>query len=239
MSGHSKWATIHRQKEVKDAARGKLFSKLARAITIAAKTGGGPNPDSNFKLKDAIDKARVANMPKDNIDRAISKATESGDLDEVVYEGFGPNGISLIIEVATDNRNRSSQTIKNLLEKSGGSLGGPGSTSFNFRPSGLILVSKTQDPDSQMLQIIDFDVDDVQDTGDQLEVYTRPEALYEVRKKIEDAEFEIISSELIQKTINPQVIEDGSASQKVLDFLDNLEEQDDVQRVFTNADLNL
>src|SRR5688500_9106348 len=117
MSGHSKWATIHRAKEVKDQARGKLFTKYARLITIAAKTGGGPNPDSNFKLRDIIDKARSVNMPKDNIDRAVNKASEAGDLFEATYEGFGPANTSIIVETATDNKNRTVAEIKNMFEK--------------------------------------------------------------------------------------------------------------------------
>lgn len=232
MSGHSKWATIHRQKGIKDAARGKLFSKLARIISMAVKEGGGPAPESNFRLRDAIEKARQANMPKENIDRAINRASEVGAMEDVLYEGFGPFGISVMIEAATDNRNRTAQEIKNLLQKSGGQLGGPGSVAFNFKHCGLIMVEKSGDLDTQLLDLIDQGADDVIETDEGIEVFTPPTALYEVRHKIEDKGYRVISSELIQHPINIQEVTD---SEKVLSFLESLEEHDDVQKVFTNA----
>src|SRR3989344_6041026 len=150
MSGHSKWATIHRSKEVKDAKRGNLFAKMGRAISIAVKAGGGPDPSANFKLRVAIEKARAADMPKENIERAIAKASEGGALEEVTYEGFGPGGIGVIVEAATDNKNRTAQEIKNAFERGGGNLAGPGSVSFNFEQKGFLLVKKTDKPDEQM-----------------------------------------------------------------------------------------
>src|SRR3989344_9300740 len=122
MSGHSKWSTIHRKKEINDQARGKLFSKLSKAISISVKSGGGPNPDMNLKLKVAIDTARSANMPKENIERAISRAAEAADLEEITYEGFGPGGVGIIVEAATDNRNRTVQELKQIFDRNGGSL---------------------------------------------------------------------------------------------------------------------
>lgn len=142
MSGHSKWSTIKRKKETSDAARGKLFSKLSRAISIAVKTGGGPDPSSNSKLKVAIDAAKSANMPKINTERAISRGGGKDNLEEITYEGFGPLSIGVLVEVTTDNRNRSGQDIKVLFEKGGGRLGGPGSVSHNFESKGLLLVKK-------------------------------------------------------------------------------------------------
>jgi YebC/PmpR family DNA-binding regulatory protein len=238
MSGHSKWATTHRQKEVKDAARGKLFSKLASAISIAVKTGGGPNPDSNFKLRVVIEKAREANMPKENIERAISKGIGSGSLDEVTYEGFGPYGIAVIIEAATDNRNRTSAEIKNILERAGGSLAGPGAVAFNFTPSGFILVDpkEGESADDTLLKLIDLGVNDLEVTEDGIEVYVAPSQLYEEKGKIESAGYKTSAAELIMRPKNMVKIED-SAKEKTLSFLDTLEEHDDVQKVFTNADI--
>lgn len=236
MSGHSHFATIKRQKAVNDAAKGNLFSKLARAIMIAAK--GGADPDMNFKLRVEIDKARAASMPKENIDRAIAKATtEAANLEEISYEGFGPGGISVIVNVATDNKNRSAQEMKNLFERSGGTLAGPGAVSFNFESKGFILVEKSNDPESQMLQMIDLGAEDVNDSPDGVEVYTAPGALGNVRKKFEEAGFVMKETELVMKPKNLQVISDAGVAGKVLTFLDSLEDLDDVSGVFSNIDI--
>src|SRR5258708_23459947 len=178
MSGHSHYATTHRQKELKDADKDQIFSKLARAITIAAKTGGGPDPDSNYKLRITIDKARAASMPKENIDRAISKAEGGGDLDEVMYEGFGPSGVAVLVEVATDNRNRTNSEIKNLFEKNGGKMGSPGSVSFNFAPKGLLLVEKSCNIDEELLKLIDLGAEDVVEKDDVIEVFVPFQSLF-------------------------------------------------------------
>lgn len=232
MSGHSHYATIKRQKAVTDAARGNVFSKHAKAIMIAAK--GGADPESNFKLRVAIDKARADNMPKDNIERAIAKATsEGGVLNEAVYEGFGPGGIAVIVEAATDNKNRTAQEIKNLFEKGGGSLGGPGSVSYNFESKGFLLVKKSTDTDTQMLSIIDMGVEDIMDSEDGLEVYVAPEKLGEIKKKIEAAGFEVSQVELQMKPKN--LIEPTHPeSDKMVKFLETLESHDDVQKVYAN-----
>jgi YebC/PmpR family DNA-binding regulatory protein len=236
MSGHSHYSTIKRQKAATDAAKGNIFSKYAKLIMVAAK--GGADPDSNFKLRVIIDKARSENMPKDNIERAIAKATtEASAIDEVSYEGFGPHGVSVIIEVATDNKNRSAQEIKNLLEKGGGSLGGPGSVSYNFESKGFLLVKKTDDPDSQMLSLIDLGVQDVEDTKDGIEVYTAPDKLSETRKKLMEAGFEITETELQMKPKNLQTVTTVEQAQKVIKFLEAVEENDDVQKVFSNLDI--
>lgn len=236
MSGHSHFATIKRQKAVNDAAKGNLFSKLARAIMIAAKGGG--DPDMNFKLRVEIDKARAASMPKENIDRAIAKATtEAVNLSEISYEGFGPGGISVIIDVATDNKNRSAQEIKNIFERAGGTLAGPGAVSFNFESKGFILVNKSDNPEAQMLTMIDLGVEDVTESEDGIEVYTAPEALGEERKKFEAAGFEMRETELIMKPKNLQTISDPSLAAKALTFLDSVEDYDDVTNVFSNLDI--
>src|SRR3989344_2036346 len=226
MSGHSHYATIKRQKEAKDAARGNLFSKLARAITIATKSGGGPDPDSNFKLRVVMDAARAANMPKENIERAISKASGPETLEEVTYEGYGPSGVAVVVEAATDNRNRTGQEIKNIFERGGGSLAGPGSVAFNFEPKGLILLKKANKVEEQMLKLIDVGVDDIQETDDALEVYVSPDKLSEIRTKLIDQGYDITTSEIIRRAKNFQIVEDPSAAKKVLDFLEVLEEQD-------------
>lgn len=236
MSGHSHFATIKRQKAVNDAAKGNLFSKLARNIMIAAK--GGADPDMNFKLRVEIDKARAASMPKENIERAIAKATtEAASLQETSYEGFGPGGIGVIVEAATDNKNRTAQEIKNVFDRAGGNLAGPGAVSFNFESKGFILVKKSEDSDSQMLQMIDMGVEDVTGTEDGIEVYTAPEKLSEVRKKFEAAGFEVSETELTMKPKNLQVIEDPGVAKKALAFLENVEELEEVSKVFSNLDI--
>jgi YebC/PmpR family DNA-binding regulatory protein len=236
MSGHSHFATIKRQKAVNDAAKGNLFSKLARAIMIAAKSGA--DPDMNFKLRVEIDKARAASLPKENIDRAIAKATtEAANISEITYEGFGPGGISVMINVATDNKNRSAQEMKNLFEKSGGSMAGPGAVSFNFESKGFILVKKSQDPEAQMLTMIDLGVEDVTETEDGIEVFTAPGSLGEERKKFEEAGFEIMEMELVMKPKNLQTISDPAVAAKALTFLETVEEHDDVAKVFSNLDI--
>lgn len=238
MSGHSKWSTIKHKKAANDQARGKVFSKLSKAISIAIKTGGGANPETNYKLRMAIDTARAADMPKANIDRIINKAEkEDENLEEVKYEGFGPEGINVIVEVVTDNRNRTAQEIKGLFERGGGRLGGPGSVSFNFEPRGLILIKKSAEKENQILQLIDLGVEEFEETEVGIEVYVSPSKLSSLRQEIEKVGFEIISVELIQKPKSLQSISDPQKGEKVVRFLDNLDNQDDVQQVFTNADL--
>jgi len=226
-----------RQKESKDAARGNLFSKLARAITIATKAGGGPDPDSNFKLRVVMDAARAANMPKENIERAISKALGPESLEEVVYEGYGPFGVAVVVEAATDNRNRTGQEIKNIFERGGGSLAGPGAVSFNFEQKGLLLIDKGSDPQTQMLSLIDMGVEDVEETTDAIEVYVAPEKLAETRQKLIDTGLNVTSAELYLKPKNLQTITDPKEASRALSFLESLDEQEDVQKVHANVDI--
>jgi len=237
MSGHSHYATIKRQKEVKDTAKGKIFSKLGRAISIAVKTGGGIDPNTNYKLRMAVDAARSANTPKDNIDRAILRAQGGEDMQEVVYEGFGPYGIAVMVEVATDNRNRTGQEIKNLFERVGGSLGGPGSVSFNFEPKGLILIDKPQNSDEMMLKLIDLGIEDIDEGESVIETYVSQVRLHEMTEKLKEEGFKIISSELTQKPVNYQTINDVDKASKVLNFLNLLNDNGDVQKVFANLDI--
>ena len=238
MSGHSHYATIKRQKETKDAQKGKAFSKLAREIAIAIKTGGGADPEANFKLRVAIDRARAANLPKDNIERAISNASkEGGSLDVFSYEGFGPDGVGIIVEVATDNRNRTGQELKNLFERGGGNLGSPGSVAFNFEAKGLIVVKSEKDTQDQILRLIDLGVEEVEESRDVIEAYVASDKLGEMKALLESNGFEILSYELIRKPKSLQVVSDPSLAQKNLKLLENLENQEDVQRVFTNIDV--
>lgn len=239
MSGHSKWSTIKHQKEAKDLARGKLFSRLAKAISIAVKAGGGADPESNYKLRVAIDSAKQANMPKQNIDRAISKgASSSESLTEVTYEGYGPEGIAVLVEVATDNRNRTAQEIKNIFERSGGGLAGPGAVSYLFKHQGHISVKKTADPETQMLAIIELGVEDFQETPESLEIYLSPHLLFDLQPKLAALGFIITKSELIYKPQNMIKISIPSQITKINSFLDNLENHEDVQNIFINADLS-
>lgn len=236
MSGHSHYATIKRQKEVKDAQKGKIFSKLVRAISIAARSG--TDPETNYKLRVAIEAAKRANMPKENIEKAIKQAEmKSNELEEITYEGFGPGGIAVLVEVATDNRNRTVQEIKNIFERGGGSLTGPGSTSFNFETKGLILVKKNGNVQDQILKLIDMGVEDVEEVSDAIEVYVGLEDLSSVKDRLENNGFQVLSFEVTKKPKNVQPITDPQVAEKALRLLERLEEHDDVQRVYTNLDI--
>lgn len=236
MSGHSHYATIKRQKAANDAVKGNMFSKMARAIMIAAK--GGADPDMNFKLRFEIDKARAVSMPKENIERAIAKATtEAANLEEITYEGFGPGGIGVMVQVLSDNKNRTAQEIGNLFTRGGGNMGGPNSVAFNFENKGFMVVKKTADPDMQMLSMIDAGAEDIEDIGEEFEVYTAPEKLSIVQKALVAAGFEVKEMELQMKPKNFVTITDPAVAGKIMKFIDEVESHDDVQNVFTNADI--
>jgi YebC/PmpR family DNA-binding regulatory protein len=236
MSGHSHFATIKRQKAINDSAKGNLFSKMARSIMLAAK--GGADPDMNFKLRFEMDKARAVSMPKENIERAIAKATtDAANLTEITYEGFGPGGVSVMVQVLSDNKNRTSQEIGNVFARSGGNMAGPNAVAFNFVSLGFLVVKKNSDPDSQMLQLIDAGAEDIEDIGDEFEIYVPPDKLGQIHKKITEMGFEISESELIMKPINFQTITDSTMAGKVMKFIDEMESHDDVQNVFTNLDV--
>ena len=237
MSGHSKWSTIKHQKGINDARRGQLFSKLARAITIAAKVGGG-NPDSNLKLRLAMDKAREANMPKENVERAVEKGkgAAGGTLQEVVYEGYGPGGVAILVEAATDNRNRTTQEIKSIFDKAEGSLGSPGSVSFQFEQKGLILVDSVNDKDKEekTLKIIDIDgVDDVLEIKEGIEVYTSHSNLMKVKEEIEALGISVKSAELTFKPKTPLEVEEKKLD-RIIKLINTLDEHDDTQKVYAN-----
>ncbi len=237
MSGHSKWSTIKRQKEANDQAKGKVFSKLVNAISVAVKTGGGVDPETNHKLRMAIDSAKAANMPKQNIDRAIENAGRSGEiLEEVMYEGFGPEGVGILVEAATDNRNRTGAEIRNIFEKRGGNLGTPGSVSFNFEKQGFLLIQKESDVETQMLSLMDFDLLDLKEADDGIEIYVHANKLYETKTDLEKQGYNVSKAELVQvpkTTLNIS----KEASLKLTGLLEALEDHDDVQKVFVNAEL--
>lgn len=241
MSGHSKWATIHRQKEVKDAKRGQVFTKLARAITVAVQEGGGiAEPNQNFKLRLEIERAHSMNMPKENIQRAIKRGTGEGGegkLEPVTYEGYGPSGVAIIIQASTDNKNRTSQEIKNIIEKGGGQLSGPGSVAFQFETSGLLVLAKPEKTQEAMLKLIDLGVVDVEETQDGIEVYTKPNELEMVKDKIEKEGFKVQRYELYLRPKTEVKIQDEAKATKILNLMERLEEQPDVTRVFANFDI--
>lgn len=240
MSGHSRWATIHRQKEVTDAKRGLAWTKVTSAIIVAVRQSGITDPEKNFKLRLAIEKGRALNMPKETIQRAISRGsgeTEKGGIEEVTYEGFGPAGIAVIVEAATDNKQRTAQEIKNIVERGGGKLVGPGSVAFLFEKTALVTLDKPQNPEEAILDIIDLGVEDVEEVTDAIEIYTKVENLEEMKKKLTEAGFKISNFEITMKPKTTVEIADKETAEKVLNFMEKIEEQQDVQKVFANFDI--
>lgn len=239
MSGHSKWSTIKRQKGAADAKRGQAFTKLSNAITLAVRQGGGiTDPESNFKLRLAIDRARSMNMPKDNIDRAIERAKGAGagsSLDEVVYEGFAPGGVALIVEAATDNKNRTTSEVKNLIEKNGGTMGNPGSVAYMFDRRGEIIVQKNgKSADDIMMAALDAGLEDIEEEEDALLLYTSPENLMKVKSALDENGIISENAELIYKPTTTLEVDD-SALQKLEELMNKIDEHDDVQKVYTNV----
>ena len=238
MSGHSKWASIKHQKGVTDARRGQLFTKLTREIIIASREGGS-NPEINFRLRLAVQKARDNNMPTDNIERSIKKGSgelEGGSLAEVILEGYGPSGTAILVNALTDNRNRTIQEVRSTFTRHGGSLGESGCVAWIFDPKGVITIKADNlDADELALSAIDAGAEDVKVESDYVEVYTRPEELETVRTALEQQNLPIASSELsmVPKTL---VQLDEKAATQALKLLDRLEEIDEVQNVFSNAD---
>jgi YebC/PmpR family DNA-binding regulatory protein len=240
MSGHSKWSTIKRQKGATDAKRGALFTKVAREISVAARQGGG-DPDTNYRLRLAVDKARSVNMPADNIKRTIDKATGGGEAEqyeEIVYEGYGPGGVAVLVEAATDNRNRTAAEVRSIFTKTGGQLAGSGAVAWQFEPRGLIVVPRDgTDPDEVALAAIDAGAEDVDtDDEDAIEIFTEPGALEGVRKALESGGVQVESAESTMVAKNTVELDSGKARQ-ALRLVELLEDLDDVQRVTVNFDL--
>lgn len=241
MSGHSKWSTIKRDKGINDAKRGQTFTKYANAIAIAARSGGG-NPDANFRLRLAIEAARSINMPKDNIERAINRGAggpgASAALEEVIYEGFAPLGVAVLIEAVTDNRQRTSGNIRTILDKAGGSLAGPGATSFQFKKQGEIIVPLgDKNSDDATLEIIDQGAEDVEEAGKSLIIYTKPEELEMVKEKLVKSGFTVEKSDLTMIPTTVVNLPDKAAADRVLGAIEKLEDLDDVQKVYANFDV--
>jgi YebC/PmpR family DNA-binding regulatory protein len=240
LAGHSKWAQIKRKKGATDAKRGQLFSKLTRAIIVASREGG-PDPAGNLALQNAIEKAREASMPKENIERAIARgAGAAGDgtaYETVTYEGYGPAGVAVYVEAVTDNRNRTAADVRSIFTKSDGSLGESGSVAWLFERRAVVLVGGDADEDELTMAAAEGGADDVVREGDGWRVTSAPEALAAVREAIEGAGFVVESAELTMVPRTTIELGEESAARKVLRLMDALEENDDVQDVYANFDI--
>ena len=241
MSGHSKWSTIKHKKGAADAKRGQLFTKLTRAIIVAAREGGG-DPTANLALQNAIEKARSYSMPRDTIDRAIAKGSgadaDASQFETVVYEGFGPSGVAVIVEALTDNRNRTAGDVRHTFTKNDGNLGGSGAVSWLFERHGVVLVPAAgADEDELTLAAADGGAEDVALDGSSFVVTTAPEQLSAVREAIEAAGFTVDSAELTMVPKTTVEVADEDDAKKVLRLIDQLEENDDVQDVWANFDI--
>lgn len=245
MSGHSHWSTIQRQKGAADAKRGQTFTKIANMITIAARLGNSGDPGSNPRLRVALDSARSVNMPKENIQRAIDRGLgklPGQTLEEVVYEGFGPKRVAFYLEGITDNKLRTLQEVRNLFERSGGSLGNTGSTAYMFDKKGEIRVKgKGGSSEDEMLELIDLGAEDVEDYKEEEEqkflVYVESSELFTMGTKITQAGFEVESSELVFKPNMLTELTEEDEVKKVIEFAEKLEDHPDIQKVFMNADM--
>lgn len=239
MSGHSKWSTIKREKGAKDAARGAVFTKLGNAVAVAAK--GGTDPDTNFALRLAIDKARAANMPTANIQRSIDRGSGKlggAQIEEVMYEGYGPGGMAVIVECATDNKNRTLPEVRLAFGKNGGNMAEAGAVSFQFARKGVIRTGYLGDTDEAMLNVIDAGAEDADDIGDQeLIVYTDPKELAAVRDDLQARGFDIKEAELTFVPNNMVELSDMETARKATNLLNALEDLDDVANVHTNAEI--
>ena len=241
MSGHSKWSSIKHKKGAADAKRGKLFSKLARAIIVAAREGG-PDPAANLALQNAIEKARSYSMPKDNIERAIARGSGAGadteTFEHIVYEGYGPNGVAIIAEALTDNRNRTASDVRHVFTKNEGNLGTTGAVAWLFERRGIVMVDADRaDEDSVTLAAAEGGAEDVTQDGSSFEVTTSPEALSSVREALEQAGIEVESAETTMVPKTTIELDDEAAARKTLRLIDELEELDDVSEVYANFDI--
>ncbi|MDY6988560.1 MAG: YebC/PmpR family DNA-binding transcriptional regulator [Thermodesulfobacteriota bacterium] len=240
MSGHSKWSTIKRKKGVTDARRGKIFTKLIKEITVAARFGGG-DPDANPRLRTAIATARAENMPKDNIERAIKKGTgelEGATYEEVCYEGYGPGGAAVLVESLTDNKNRTVADIRHVFSKSGGSLGEAGCVAWMFGQKGFFVLEKSGvDEETLMEATLDAGAEDIRDEGETFEVITSPADFEAVKKALEDKELPYVLAE-ITMVPNSTVELEGKEAEQMLKLMDMLEDSDDVQKAYSNFDIS-
>ena len=236
MSGHSKWATTKHRKAAQDKKRSALFSKLSRMITVAAKTGGDPNPENNASLAAAIAKAKSYSLPKDKIETAIAKAFGAGEseaFEEVVYEGYGPAGVAIYLEALTDNRNRTAADVRSAFSRAGGNLGATGSVAFQFERKGQITLETAGSPDEEelMLLVADAGGDDLEGADEEWVVTTAPTDVMQVKAALEQAGLPVKGAELVMDPVNETVV-DASDAAKVLRLVDQLEEHDDIQNVY-------
>lgn len=237
MAGHSKWANIKHKKARQDASRGKVFTKIAREIIVAVRQGGSADPDSNMRLRLALNKARAANMPNDNINRAINRAagnSDSDNLEEISYEGYGPGGVAILLDLLTDNRNRTASEIRYIFSRKGGNLGETGCVSWMFKRKGLIFVEQENsslDEEELMLTALEAGAEDFREAGQGWEIITPPEDLESVRNTLTEQGVEPAVAEI---TMLPDNYSEGPP--QVMDLIDALEEHDDVQNVYTNWD---
>jgi len=239
MSGHSKWASIKHKKAAVDAKRGKLFTRLMKEITVAAREGGG-DPDANPRLRTAVANAKAGNMPNDTIERGILRGTgqlPGATYEEITYEGYGPQGVAIIVEVVTDNRNRSTSDLRFILSKNGGKLGEKGCVAWMFDKKGLIIVDKDKaDEDELMMMALEAGAEDMKSGDDSFEITTAPADFESVRSAIQEAEIEMILAEI---SMIPQTMVklDGNEALKLMKLMESLEEHDDVQNVYANFDI--
>jgi YebC/PmpR family DNA-binding regulatory protein len=241
VSGHSKWSSIKHKKGAADAKRGKLFSKLSRAIIVAAKEGGG-DPSNNLSLQNAIEKAKSYSMPKDNIERAIARGSgadaDAADFETVVYEGYGPAGVAVIVEALTDNRNRTASDVRHTFSKNDGNLGASGAVAWLFERQGLVLVpAEGVDEDELTLAAAEGGAEDVSRDGDVFQVLAGPDDLVAVRQAVEAAGFTVDESDVTMVPKTTVEVEDEAAAKKVLRLIEELEDNDDVQDVYANFDI--
>ena len=239
MSGHSKWSTIKRKKGANDAQRAKIFTKIAREILVAVKAGG-PDPDNNSSLKDAISKARAANMPNDNITRTIKKAsgsTEGDNYENITYEGYGPNGVAVIVNTLTDNRNRTAANVRHCFDKFGGNMGTTGCVSFMFDEKGVIIIENEDiDEDEITMDALEAGADDISVEEDCIEITTAPDDFHAVRDSLE-AKYTISSAEISMVPQTMTTLTDEKQIQMMSKMLENLEDDDDVQNVYHSWDM--
>jgi YebC/PmpR family DNA-binding regulatory protein len=241
LSGHSKWSSIKHKKGAADAKRGQLFSKLSKAIIVAAKNGG-PDPMNNLALQNAIEKARSYSMPRDNIDRAIAKGTgadaDADAFESITYEGYGPEGVAVIVEALTDNRNRTAADVRHLFAKHGGNLGTDGSVSWQFERRGVVVVpADGVDEDELFMAAADGGADDLDQDGSVFQITSAPEQLAAVRGAVEEAGFAVDSAELMLVPKTTVAVDDEAKARQVMRLIDALEENEDVQDVYANFDI--
>lgn len=240
MSGHSKWSTIKRKKGAIDAKRGQIFTRLIKEITVAARAGGG-DPDGNPRLRSAIAGAKAENMPKDNIDRAIKKGTgeiEGAVYEEIVYEGYGPSGVAVMVECLTDNRNRTVADVRYCFSKSGGNLGESGCVAFMFDKKGLILVDKTTISEDKLMDLaLDAGAEDVVEEESEFQILTAPEDFNAVRESLENNNIQFLEASISMIPQNTIDVTDEKTAKRLVNMMETLEEHDDVQNVYANFDI--